>query len=98
MSTTDKAKNIGQATKGKVEKGVGKATGDDRMAAAGQRDLAAADVKQKAEQAKDAVKHVAHAVKGKAKEGVGKATGNDRLSAEGKADQAAARVKGNLDK
>jgi len=98
MSTTDKAKNAVQDAKGKVKEGVGHVTGNDQLEAEGQRDQIAAEVKQKAEHAKDTVKHGAQDAKGKVKEGVGHVTGNDQLEAEGEADQAAARLNEDLNK
>ena len=98
MSTSHKAENAVQNAKGKVKEGVGHVTGDEQMEAEGEKDQAAAHVKQAAEKAKDAVKHGAEVAKGKVKEGVGRAAGTEHLTAEGQVDQDAARLKADLDR
>jgi uncharacterized protein YjbJ (UPF0337 family) len=56
MSTTDKAKNITQQTKGKAKEAVGKATDNDELEAEGQADQTKGKLKQAGENVKDALK------------------------------------------
>ena len=56
MSDADKARNKGQELRGKAKEGLGKATGDRDIEAAGRRDQKAGNVKQAGEKLKDAVK------------------------------------------
>jgi uncharacterized protein YjbJ (UPF0337 family) len=57
MSATDKIKNAGQDTSGKVKEAVGKGTDNERLETEGKGDQASADVKQAGEKVKDAFKH-----------------------------------------
>ena len=54
MSFIDKAKNAAQKMMGEGKEAVGEHTNDPDMAAEGQKDQAAADLKQAGEKAKDA--------------------------------------------
>jgi uncharacterized protein YjbJ (UPF0337 family) len=54
MSTNDKLGHALDDAKGKVEEGVGKATGDESLEAQGHADQAGAAVKKAGEKAKDA--------------------------------------------
>ena len=56
MSAEDKVKNAAQDVHGKVEEGIGKATGDDQKVAQGKADQMAAGVKKAGEDVKDAFK------------------------------------------
>ena len=56
MGTTDKLKEKGQATKGNLKKGVGRATRDPGLEAEGRGDQLAGNVKLAGEKLKDAVK------------------------------------------
>ena len=56
MSTTDKLKDKGQATKGQVKSGVGRVINDPDMEAEGRAEQAAGDLKLAGEKVKDAVK------------------------------------------
>ncbi|GAB3463062.1 CsbD family protein [Kineococcus endophyticus] len=56
MSATDKIKNAAQDLAGKAKEAVGGAKGDDELRAEGQKDQAAADLKQRGEHVKDAFK------------------------------------------
>lgn len=56
MSLADKAKNALQDVTGKAKEAVGGATDDESMRAEGQKDQAAADLKQRGESVKDAFK------------------------------------------
>lgn len=56
MSTTDKAKNKLEEAKGKVQEGVGDATGDQSLKRQGKTTQAKANVKQAGEKVKDALK------------------------------------------
>jgi uncharacterized protein YjbJ (UPF0337 family) len=57
MSFIDKAKNAAQKMKGEGKEAVGEHTNDPDMAADGQKDQTAADLKQAGEKAKDAFKN-----------------------------------------
>ena len=54
VSTSDKAKNKVQETKGKAKEAAGKAVGNERLEAEGVADQTKADVKQAGEKVKDA--------------------------------------------
>jgi uncharacterized protein YjbJ (UPF0337 family) len=54
MSATDKIKNKGQATSGKVKKAAGNATGDNKLKAKGRAEQAKGNLKQAGEKVKDA--------------------------------------------
>jgi uncharacterized protein YjbJ (UPF0337 family) len=54
MSKKDKAKNMAQVAKGKVEESVGKTTGDRQLEAEGNVDQMSGNVKQAGEKVKDA--------------------------------------------
>jgi uncharacterized protein YjbJ (UPF0337 family) len=54
MSKKDKAKNMAQVAKGKVEESVGKTTGDRQLEAEGSVDQMSGNVKQAGEKVKDA--------------------------------------------
>jgi uncharacterized protein YjbJ (UPF0337 family) len=54
MAADDKIKNTAQDLKGKAEEAVGRASGDDSQVAEGQKDQAAANLKQAGEKVKDA--------------------------------------------
>jgi uncharacterized protein YjbJ (UPF0337 family) len=54
MSKKDKAKNMAQVAKGKVEETVGKTTGDRQLEAEGNVDQMSGNVKQAGEKVKDA--------------------------------------------
>jgi uncharacterized protein YjbJ (UPF0337 family) len=56
MSFMDKAKNAAQKLMGEGKEAVGEHTDDPNMAADGQKDQVAADLKQAGEKAKDAFK------------------------------------------
>jgi len=56
MTTTDKAKNSAQQTKGKAKEAVGKATGNDHLRAAGDADQMEGNLKQAGEKVKDVFK------------------------------------------
>jgi uncharacterized protein YjbJ (UPF0337 family) len=56
VSTSDKAKNKVQETKGKVKETAGQAVGNERLEAEGAADQTAGDVKQAGEKVKDAAK------------------------------------------
>jgi uncharacterized protein YjbJ (UPF0337 family) len=56
MTNKDKAKNVAQVTKGKVEVAAGKTTGDDELEAEGQQDQMKGNIKQAGEKVKDAFK------------------------------------------
>jgi uncharacterized protein YjbJ (UPF0337 family) len=56
VSKKDKAKNLAQIAKGKVEEGAGKATGDNRLEASGEADQLKGNMKQAGEKVKDAFK------------------------------------------
>lgn len=56
MGIDDKVKNAAQEAKGKVKEGWGKATDDPELEAEGKLDQAGANVKQAAENIKDAFK------------------------------------------
>ena len=58
MSDTDKAKNKGQETKGKIKEGIGKAVGNERLEAEGVADQAAGNAKQAGEKVKDVGKNL----------------------------------------
>ena len=56
MTNKDKAKNVTQVTKGKVEEAAGKTTGDDELEAEGKQDQMKGNIKQAGEKVKDAFK------------------------------------------
>jgi uncharacterized protein YjbJ (UPF0337 family) len=56
MTTTDKAKNTAQQAKGKLKETVGKASGNNKLRAAGKADQVKGNVKQAGEKLKDAFK------------------------------------------
>lgn len=56
MSAADKIKNAAQDVAGKAKEAVGGAKDDDELRREGQKDQAAADLKQRGEHIKDAVK------------------------------------------
>ena len=56
MGIADKAKNVAQDLAGKAKEVAGEVTNDDKLKAEGKKDQAAADVKQAAENVKDAFK------------------------------------------
>ena len=56
VSTSDKAKNKAEETKGKVKETAGRAVGNERLEAEGKADQTSADVKQAGEKVKDAAK------------------------------------------
>ena len=56
MTNKDKAKNVAQVTKGKVEEAAGKTTGDDELEAEGKQDQMKGNIKQAGEKVKDAFK------------------------------------------
>jgi len=56
MSKKDKAKNMAQVAKGKVEESVGKSTGDHQLEAEGNVDQMNGNFKQAGEKVKDAFK------------------------------------------
>jgi uncharacterized protein YjbJ (UPF0337 family) len=56
MSATDKLKNAAQDLAGKAKEAAGGAKGDEELRAEGQKDQAAADLKQRGEHVKDAFK------------------------------------------
>lgn len=53
MGLDDKIRHQAEEAKGKVEQGVGRATGNDRLEAEGKKDEAVADVKQTGDRLKD---------------------------------------------
>ena len=57
MSFMDKAKNAAQKMMGEGKEAVGEHTNDPDLAAEGQKDLVAGDLKQAGEKAKDAFKN-----------------------------------------
>jgi uncharacterized protein YjbJ (UPF0337 family) len=63
MGVEDKISNKAEELKGKVKKGAGDATGDDRLKAEGEADEAKGHIKQAGERVKDAAKNVKNAVK-----------------------------------
>ncbi len=56
MTKKDKAKNVAQVAKGKVEEAAGKATGDDKLEGDGNADQMKGNMKQAGEKVKDAFK------------------------------------------
>jgi uncharacterized protein YjbJ (UPF0337 family) len=56
MGKKDKARNLAQVAKGKIEEKAGTATGDDQLAAEGRVDQASGNLKQAGEKVKDALK------------------------------------------
>lgn len=56
MTNKDRAKNLAQVAKGKVEEGAGRATGDDILIADGKADQVKGNAKQAGEKVKDAFK------------------------------------------
>jgi uncharacterized protein YjbJ (UPF0337 family) len=58
VSTSDKAKNKVQETKGKAKETTGRAVGNDRLEAEGVADQTTANVKQAGEKVKDAAKNL----------------------------------------
>ena len=56
MASEDKAANKVTKVKGKAKEGLGKATGDEQMEAAGKTDQAKGNLKQAGEKVKDAIK------------------------------------------
>ena len=56
MSATDKIENAAQDLAGKAKEAAGGAKGDEELRAEGQKDQAAADLKQRGEHVKDAFK------------------------------------------
>ena len=54
MTTTDKAKNTGQQTKGKLKEAAGKLSGNDKLRAEGKADQTKGSLKQAGEKVKDA--------------------------------------------
>jgi uncharacterized protein YjbJ (UPF0337 family) len=56
VTNKDKAKNLAQVAKGKVEEGAGKTTGDDSLEADGKADQIKGNMKQAGEKVKDAFK------------------------------------------
>jgi uncharacterized protein YjbJ (UPF0337 family) len=56
VSTSDKAKNKVEETKGQAKEAAGKAVGNERLEAEGKADQTSADVKQAGEKVKDAAK------------------------------------------
>ena len=56
MSASDKISNMAQKAHGKVDEVVGSAKGDDEQRAAGEKDQASGEVKQRGEHLKDAFK------------------------------------------
>ncbi|MER5623618.1 CsbD family protein [Streptosporangium sp. NPDC002544] len=63
MGADDKLSNKAQEAKGKIKEGVGRATGDERLAARGKDDQARSRLKQAGEKAKDSAKKVKDAFK-----------------------------------
>ncbi|MFC4590781.1 CsbD family protein [Sphaerisporangium corydalis] len=63
MGAGDKISNKAQELKGKIKRGVGDATDDDRLRAEGEADEAKGHVKQAGEKVKDAAKNVKDAFK-----------------------------------
>jgi uncharacterized protein YjbJ (UPF0337 family) len=57
MGADDRAENTGQDLKGKAKEAWGKVTGDEQTEAEGKGDQAKADLKNAAEDVKDAFKH-----------------------------------------
>jgi uncharacterized protein YjbJ (UPF0337 family) len=55
MGASDKIKNTSQATRGKVKRKVGEATGDNKLKAKGRADQAKGNLKQAGEKIKDAL-------------------------------------------
>lgn len=53
MGIGDKISNMAEEAKGKIEEGIGKATGDDQKVAEGQATQSGADMKQAGESVKD---------------------------------------------
>ncbi len=56
MTNKDKAKNMAQVAKGKVEEGAGKTMGDDKLEDDGKADQMKGNMKQAGEKVKDAFK------------------------------------------
>jgi uncharacterized protein YjbJ (UPF0337 family) len=56
VSKKDKAKNVAQVAKGKVEEAAGKVTGDDKLEGDGNADQMKGNMKQAGENVKDAFK------------------------------------------
>jgi uncharacterized protein YjbJ (UPF0337 family) len=56
VSKKDKAKNMAQVAKGKVEEGAGKSMGDDKLEDDGKADQMKGNMKQAGEKVKDAFK------------------------------------------
>jgi uncharacterized protein YjbJ (UPF0337 family) len=56
VTKKDKAKNMAQVAKGKVEEGAGKSMGDDKLEADGKADQMKGNMKQAGEKVKDAFK------------------------------------------
>ena len=56
MSKKNKAKNMAQVAKGKVEEGAGKSMGDDKLEDDGKADQMKGNMKQAGEKVKDAFK------------------------------------------
>ena len=56
MATDDKLRNQGEDLKGKAKEGLGRATDDEELEAAGRTDQAKASLKQAGEKVKDAIK------------------------------------------
>jgi uncharacterized protein YjbJ (UPF0337 family) len=54
MTTTDKAKNSAEQTKGKLKEAAGALTGNDKLRAEGKTDQKKADLKQASQKVKDA--------------------------------------------
>jgi uncharacterized protein YjbJ (UPF0337 family) len=56
VATDDKLRNQGQDLKGKAKEGIGRATDDEELEAAGRADQAKSNLKQAGEKVKDAIK------------------------------------------
>lgn len=63
MGAEDKISNKAEELKGKVKKGVGDATDNERLRAEGEADKTKGHIKQAGEKVKDAAKHVKDAFK-----------------------------------
>lgn len=98
MSVTDKAKTAAKSAKGKVKETTGKATGNERMEAAGKVDQGKAHAGHTANKAKHTTKNVGREAKGKVREVGGAVTGDNSQQAKGKVEQVTARAKERLNK
>lgn len=98
MTVGEKVKAEAQRAKGRAKVGVGHATGNKRLTAAGKKDQAVGVMKHKRTTAKETLKQGTHSVAGGLKEAAGKATGNQSLRGRGRAAKTLATLKRKINK